>query len=194
VADKKIKMAITGIAVWPKLDKPDVYQPMKNGKPNGEKKVRYTTDLKLEDEALAKFEDALKKIAKKQLPDCEHPKLPIKKSKKTGERTVTMASGEKYRPPVFDAQNNKVPPSVVIGGGSLIKVQVTVNPYDGFGGGINLYIDAIQLLKLEQNERTSPFEKDPSGYSYSGGEDADEEGTAPDHNADEDDGTENYEF
>ena len=55
-------------------------------------------------------------------------------------------------PPVFDAKNRKVPAKVIIGGGSTIKLDVTVNPYTGFGGGINLYINSVQLLDLKQRD------------------------------------------
>jgi hypothetical protein len=205
LAEKKIKIQLpAGIAVWPKLDKPDVYYVTdKKGKPVIDKetgqqqvKTRYITEVKYDDATLEKIIETFNKIAAKHLPDCENPKLPIKVVKKgdrKGERTVIMTSGAKFKPPVFDAQNEKVPASVIIGGGSLIKPAVTVNPYDGFGGGLNLYMDAIQLLKLEQNERTSPFEK-AEGFTYTGGEDANADEEVRDHNADADDGEETYTF
>jgi len=107
---------------------------------------------------------------------------------------VEMTSGEKFRPPVFDGANNSVPPSVIIGGGSRLKVRVTVNFYDGFGGGINLYINSIQLLKLSQTQFTSPFEKAEDGYVYGGSSEGGAEEDQRDHNDDADDGEESYAF
>ena len=72
---------------------------------------------------------------------------------------------------MFDAKNRKVPAKVIIGGGSTIKLDVTVNPYTGFGGGINLYINSVQLLDLKQRD-ANRFEE-TEGFTY-GGDDADE--------------------
>jgi hypothetical protein len=191
---KKLKVTLTGTAVWPKLNTVDVFQPMRNGKPNGAEKRRYITGLTNDETWLANVEAMFKSILSKDLPDSPNAKPPIKTSKKTGAQYVEMASGEQFRPPVFDAQNNKVPPSVIIGGGSRLRIQCTVNVYDGFGGGINLYIDSVQLLKLEQNERTSPFEKEEEGYSYGGSNSSGEDEETPDHNSDTGEGDDGYNF
>src|ERR1700688_123023 len=140
-----------GIAVWPKLDQADVYQPTdKKGRPSGAEKRPFITRVKYNDEDHRKVDDFLKQCLKNF--NLEDGKLPWKKDKKTGELTLEATSGEKYRPPVFDAKNRKVPAKVIIGGGSTIKLDVTVNPYTGFGGGINLYINSVQLLDLKQRD------------------------------------------
>jgi hypothetical protein len=72
---------------------------------------------------------------------------------------------------VFDAKNSKVPAKVIIGGGSTIKLDVTVNPYTAFGGGINLYINAVQLLDLKRHDGNR-FEE-TEGFTC-GGDDEDE--------------------
>lgn len=150
-----------GIAVYPKLNTVDVYQPVdKKGRPSGAEKRRYITRLALEQADLAKVQAFLKQKAKELLPDIDEPKLPIKKNKKDGSLTLEATSGEKYRPAVFDAKNNKIPPSVIIGGGSKIRLDVSINGYDGFGGGINLYINAVQVLELvEGGQSKSSFEE-----------------------------------
>ena len=80
-------------------------------------------------------------------------KLPIKKEldandQPTGRFFVTFKTGEKYPPGVFDKYNQAVPESVLVGNGSKVRVAYTVNEYDGFGGGINLYLSAVQVVDL----------------------------------------------
>ena len=140
-----------GIAVWPKLGEVDVYQPTdKKGRPRGAAKRRFIARVKYNDEDRREVDDFLKQCLKNF--NLEDGKLPWKKDRKTGELTLEATSGEKYLPPVFDAKNRKVPAKVIIGGGSTIKLDVTVNPYTGFGGGINLYINCVQLLDLKQHD------------------------------------------
>jgi hypothetical protein len=168
---KKVTIILpAGIAVWPKLDQVDVYQPTdKKGRPSGAAKRRFITRVKYNDEDRRKVDDFLKQCLKNF--NLEDGKLPWKKDKKTGELTLEATSGEKYRPPVFDAKNRKVPAKVIIGGGSTIKLDVTVNPYTGFGGGINLYINSVQLLDLKQHDGNR-FEE-TEGFTC-GGDDDDE--------------------
>jgi hypothetical protein len=140
---KKVTIILpAGIAVWPKLDQVDVYQPTdKKGRPSGAEKRRFITRVKYNDEDHRKVDDFLKQCLKDF--DLEDGKLPWK----------------------------KVPAKVIIGGGSTIKLDVTVNPYTGFGGGINLYINSVQLLDLKQRD-ANRFEE-TEGFTY-GGDDEDE--------------------
>lgn len=52
-----------------------------------------------------------------------------------------------YPPSVFDAKRNIIPETVQIGNGSIVKVAYQPNYYSGFGGGINLYMKAVQVLE-----------------------------------------------
>jgi hypothetical protein len=157
-----------GIAVWPKLDQVDVYQPTdRKGRPTGAEKRRFITRVKYNDEDHRKVDDFLKQCLIDF--DLKDGNLPWKKDRKTGELTLQATSDEKYRPPVFDARNRKVPEKIIIGGGSTIKLDVTVNAYTGFGGGINLYINSVQLLDLKQRD-TNRFEE-TEGFTYGGDED-----------------------
>jgi hypothetical protein len=173
---KKVTIILpAGIAVWPKLDQVDVYQPTdKKGKPSGAEKRRFITRVKYNDEDHRKVDDFLKQCLKDF--DLEDGKLPWKKDRKTSELTLEATSGEKYRPPVFDAKNREVPAKVIIGGGSTIKLDVTVNPYTGFGGGINLYINSVQLLDLKQRD-ANRFEE-TEGFTYGGEDEADDRSTS----------------
>jgi hypothetical protein len=170
MAEKVTIILPAGIAVWPKLDQVDAYQPTdKKGRPRGAAKQRFITRVKYNDEDRREVDDFLKQCLKNF--NLEDGKLPWKKDKKTGELTLEATSGEKYPPPVFDAKNRKVPAKVIIGSGSTIKLDVTVNPYTAFGGGISLYINSVQLLDLKQRDGNR-FEE-TEGFTY-GGDDEDE--------------------
>lgn len=165
MAKKITKTLPAGKAVYPKLDKVDVYQPLdKKGKPNGPEKRRWLTYVKFEDDDHRAVDAWLKKVAKDAGLEST-AKMPWRKDKKTGELWLTAASGEDYKPGLWGANNKRIPAGVVIGGGSKIKIDVTVNVYEGFGGGINLYLNAVQVLELvESNYGKSPFEE-TEGYA-----------------------------
>src|SRR5258708_33033391 len=117
---KKVTIILpAGIAVWPKLDQVDVYQPTdKKGRPNGAEKRRFITRVKYNDEDHRKVDDFLKQCLIDF--DLEDGNLPWKKDRKTGELTLQATSGEKYRPTVFDARNCKLPRKIIIGGSAAI--------------------------------------------------------------------------
>jgi hypothetical protein len=164
MAKKITEILPAGTAVFPKLSTVDVYQPVdKKGRPSGAEKRRYITRVKFTDEDHRKVDAMLKKHA--AALGVSDGKLPWKKDKKDGSVTLVATSGEKYRPPVFDAKNREVPASVVIGGGSKIRLDVTVNAYEGFGGGINLYINAVQLLELKQSDFGKSRFGETEGYA-----------------------------
>ena len=54
------------------------------------------------------------------------------------------------RVPMFDAGNQKMPASTYPGGGTIARLGLTLNamPNDG---GINYYINDLQVLKLEES-------------------------------------------
>lgn len=178
------KILPAGLAVFPKLNEVDVYQPVdKNGRPNGAKRIRFITRIKFDDENHRKVDAFLQKCLKEA--GLEGGKLPWKKDKKTGELSLEAASGEKYPPPLFDAKGNELPRSkVIIGGGSKLKLDVTVNPYTGLGGGINLYINAVQVLELQQRN-ANRFEEE-EGFSYSGDGEEKQPDASPFGNSDDD--------
>jgi hypothetical protein len=191
-ADKKprLDVTITGELLWPKLDVPDVYQPLdKKGKPKGEPKVNYITNIRCSDAEHKRVKAILEEALSGS--DFDNPTLPIKKNKEDKTLSFLAKSGKDFKPPAFDARNRRLPDDVAVGGGTKAKVNCTVNVYDGFGGGINLYINALQVLELvEKTFGKSPFEE-TEGYSHEGNkadgsddnewdEDGDDEG-AEDH-------------
>ncbi|WP_456723016.1 hypothetical protein [Bradyrhizobium sp. USDA 4350] len=172
--------------MWPKLNEVDVYQPVdKKGRPSGAEKRRYIVNLKFSDADHRAVDEWLDGLLKEF--DLEDGKKPWKKDKKTGELTLVATSGEDYRPTVYDAKKQEVPVTVKIGGGSIGKVYVTVNPYTGFGGGINLYINSLQLLELKQRDE-NPFDEE-EGFASNGSSksDDDEDQGGPEGTEDDED-------
>jgi hypothetical protein len=183
---KKIRFITPAVTlVWPKLNTPDEYKPKK-----GPAKVRYTTDAKLQPEDLKTLKKWLLGLAKKHLPDVEEPKLPLKTDKKTGELMLTATSGVKYRPPVFAADGEtRIPASVEIGGGTKAKLDLTVNFFEisGENSGINLYINAVQVLDLQEGGFKSNFGAE-EGFTYKGAsDDGEDEDSNNSSSEDEDD-------
>lgn len=180
---KKITVTLPrATAIWPKLNEIDVYQPVdKKGKPSGAEKRRFITGLEFNDDDHRKVDAYLKKCLKDL--DLEDGKLPWKKDKKTGKLHLQATSGEDYPPPFVDAKGNEVPRSKVkIGGGSVLKLGVSVNGYTGFGGGINLYINFVQIIELKKSARTIQVEAE-EGFTYDGDASDDDDSTdlgAPD--------------
>lgn len=175
---KKISVTLPrATAIWPKLNEVDVYQPVdKKGKPSGAEKRRFLTRLEFDDEGFRKVDAYLKECLADA--DMVGGKLPWKKDKKTGAYHLEATSGEAYPPPFIDSKGNDIPRSKVnIGGGSILKVNVTVNLYTGFGGGINLYINNVMVVELKQRV-ANHIEAEEGGYVYEGGaDDSDEAGT-----------------
>lgn len=156
------KVLPAAIAVWPMLNDADVYQPVdKKGRSSHAERRRYIVNLKFNNEDHREVDVWLKECL--AVFGLQGGKLPWRKDKKTGELTLMATSDEYYRPIAVDADKNEVQATVKVGRGSKLKVCVTANPYTGFGGGINLYINFYQILELKQN-RENPFDGE-QGYT-----------------------------
>lgn len=192
MATKKVRLVLpAGTARWPKLNTPDVFQPKdKRGNPKGDPKVRWTAGVYLSDEDLERVKRRLIKVAEDEGYD-DTIKLPIKTDKKSGKQFIEAASGVDYKPLITDAKQNKIPDDVEIGGGTTYKLDVSVNVYPMQDGGINLYLNAVQVLKLVQPERGTLFE-DEDGYVYSGNSNASNSDEAEDMDSDTEE--DNYKF
>jgi hypothetical protein len=153
-----------GTAVFPKLDKVDVYQPVDQfGKPKGDPKRTWNTQIKFSDEDHREVDALLKQwVADAGLKSVAN--WPWKTSKKTGEVTLKVESKEAKKPGMYDSQNGPLPAGTVITGGSQIKVNVQPYVYTGLGGGIKLYLNAVQVMELAQGAGVSPFEAVEGGY------------------------------
>ena len=162
---KITKTLPAAVAVFPKLDKVDVYQPKNaKGQASGPEKRTWNTRLKFNDEDHREVDNWLKKLAKDAgLKTVAN--WPWKKDKKTGEITLHVSSGEQYKPGLYDAKNQPLD-GVTIGGGSILKTNVSPFVYEGLGGGIKLYLNAVQVVTLERgaNNGVSPFDEEEDGY------------------------------
>lgn len=158
MAEKKQRFITpVGEAKWAWLHKPKApYQG------DAEKGSKFMIDVcfdTVKDPAWAKWGADLRAMA-------NGLKLPIKKEmdendQPTGRLFVTFKTGEKYPPGVFDRYGKTIPESVMIGNGSKVRVSYTVNHYDGFGGGINLYLSAVQVVDLVEYKGRSA-----EGYGF----------------------------
>lgn len=139
--EKKLNVILpAGIARFPNLWVPRAFS--KPGQAPG--KPKYETGIVYEGKNLAKVEAIYKDAWVKFGMDEEDFKSPIKKDKKDKSiRYINAHSSDKYKPPVFDSKNRPV--AQEFGGGSTIVLDVTLKPYDGFGGGITTYINAVQV-------------------------------------------------
>ena len=95
--------------------------------------------------------------------------------KPTGRFYVTFKTGEKFKPGVFDAFGN--PTNSLIGNGSKVRVNYSGNVYDAFGGGINFYLNAVQVVELVeyQSQTAAGYGFDVAEAPAQGGSTFDEE-------------------
>lgn len=87
--------------------------------------------------------------------------VPIKPEKNqdgeaTGRFFATFKTGEQYPPKVFDADGrDDTAADYLIGNGSTVRIGYTESEYTGFGGGITLYLSAIQIIELNEYSGSS---------------------------------------
>ena len=73
-------------------------------------------------------------------------------------------SGEEYPPKLFDSKGKRLDPkTTTIWGGSMGRLKARINVYEGFGGGVNLRLNAVQVTELV--EGGSGFDEVEGGYS-----------------------------
>jgi hypothetical protein len=175
------------ILVYPKFETPDIYVDPKTkvaGKPC------YKTDAKAiegKDEAMLKLQAFVLAELIKLFPDMD-PKTRRRtlsngdtktvhwpfKVDKDGNTTLsaktarTTKAGELMRVMMFDAKNQALPAGVYPSGGTVARLKLTLNamPNDG---GINFYIDQLQVLKLEESSFGKSAFEPTEGYAYDGG-------------------------
>lgn len=78
----------------------------------------------------------------------------------TGRYYVTFKTSDKYKPAIFD-RYGKLLEDVNIGNGSKVRVAYIENEYEAFGGGINFYFNAVQVLELIEYGKRSAV-----GYGF----------------------------
>ena len=73
----------------------------------------------------------------------------------TGRFYVSFKTGETFKPGVFDISGQPIPENVLIGNGSKVRVSYVENVYPAFGGGINFYLNAVQVVELVEYKSQS---------------------------------------
>lgn len=138
-SDKHFQDGVTpvGTARYPKITAPDTKGQYADNK--------YKTELVLDAAATKAFKAELQAAAKKWLPDFNNPHIPIRTDKKDG--TVSFMFKSQHKPLIWDANGTKLPliNSLVIRGGSKIRVAYTLTNYDK---GLSLWLKAIQIVEL----------------------------------------------
>lgn len=161
MADNKKQQFTTpvGEAMWAHLAKPRAFQ--EKGKDAGAPKFSIEVYFKPEDPAWKEFLDTLKTA-------CGGKKLPIKgeddeHEQKTGRAYASFKTGEKFKPHMFDKYNNKMEENILLGNGSKVRVNFSPNEFTAFGGGVNFYLNAVQVVDLiePQSAKGYGFDAEP---------------------------------
>lgn len=136
------KLTPIGEAKWAHLDKPKApYQG--KGEPKYQLDVIFDPTTPEWNKWAKSLVEAVKKAGKQS---------PIKKEldandEHTGRYYCTFKTSDKFQPKIFD-KHGKILEGVKIGNGSKIKISYMENVYEAFGGGINLYLNAVQVIEL----------------------------------------------
>lgn len=125
-----------GIARFPYLTSPDT-----KFDPEG----KYRVDLEL-DASEREAKEFLMSLDKDVAEFSKDARRPFKRDDDSGMYIVRF--GSKFKPNVFDATRNRIPDEVNVGSGSVVKVAFEKHFYPGFGGGMNLYLKAVQVIEL----------------------------------------------
>jgi len=149
-----------GIAMYPWLTRPDtkwspdgVYK-ISLSVPSDDKEVQEFCDKVRE-----KFTDEFgnKKIAKAIFPF---------KEDEEGNTIITFKS--KNLPRLFNSKGQPIKNTddLKIGGGSIVKVNASINPYDkGINTGVALYLNAVQIIELVEFGNKSLFGDEGEGFA-----------------------------
>jgi hypothetical protein len=170
-----------GIAKWAWLNKPKA--PYQGDADKGSKYmidvVFDANDPKWREWAVFVQNEAEKlRMQHKNAANLAKAKLPAKADvdeadKPTGLYYVTFKTSEKFKPDVYDRYGERLAENILVGNGSKVRVAYNINYYDGFGGGINLYLSAVQVIDLVEYKGRSAgaygFEVETAPASAAGG-------------------------
>jgi hypothetical protein len=158
MAEKKIQETTPiGEAMWAHVHKPRAFQ--SGGRDQGPPKYSIEVYFDPNDPKWKEWCAKVRAAAGKGT-------VPIKweeneQDQRTGRLYASFKTGEKFKPALFDRYGLPLPEGTMIGNGSKVRVNYSPNAYDGFGGGVNLYLNAVQVLDLV--EYTS---RDAKGYGF----------------------------
>jgi len=148
MAEKQLYLTPRAEAMYPFLTKPST---------QFDKEGTYKVSLLL-DPGNQEHKDFLVRLkghleeGQKTLKDKKANNKPWKKNKRVEDGSETglfeVQFKSQYPPRLFDAVGNKVTGDLNVGNGSIIRVAYKFAPYEGFGGGIAMYLQAVQILEL----------------------------------------------
>jgi hypothetical protein len=195
MAEKKKRLLTpVGFAKWAHLHAPKEPFKDKNGRVQGDPKYMIDVCFSPDDPAWKLWAGELKaaikalpvqmdKVTKQPIPK----QIPIKPEiggddQPTGRYFVTFKTGEQFKPGVFDRYGN-VMENPKLGNESKIRVAYVTTEYDAFGGGIALYLNAVQVLELVEFQSQSAtaygFDVEPAPAVTAGGPPLAEEDDLP---------------
>ncbi len=162
MAEKKSMRLLTpvGFAKWAHLHTPKAPFTEKDGKSKGEPKYMIDVCFSADDPEWKEWASALKAAIvalpaqmDKHTGSPIAKQMPIKREldiddQPTGRFYVTFKTGEKFKPPVFDRFGIAIPETILIGNESKVRVAYSPAEYTAFGGGIALYLNAVQVVEL----------------------------------------------
>ncbi len=148
MAEKELFLTPKARAMYPfltkpstKFDKDGVYKVTLLFDPKVEVEKAFLAQLRGQ---LTEAEKTLKNKNAAQVPWRKHLRLEDKSE--TGLFEVTFKSN--FPPRLFDAVGNKITGELNVGNDSIVIVAYKYAPYEGFGGGIALYLQAVQIHEL----------------------------------------------
>lgn len=102
---------------------------------------------------------ALPEIKDKKTDTVTPKQNPLKKEfdsqdQPTGKYYCTFKTSDKFKPAVFDSWGKPME-NVNIGNGSKVRVSYVESPYTPFGGGIAMYLNAVQVISLVEFQKQS---------------------------------------
>lgn len=159
---EKIKRLLTpvGFAKWAHVHTPKAPFQEKDGKPKGDPKFMIDVCFNVDDLGWKEWATALKAAIvalpaqmDKHTGSPIAKQMPIKREldiddQPTGRWYVTFKTSEKFKPPVFDKFGIAIPETILIGNESKVRIAYSPVEYTAFGGGIALYLNAVQVVEL----------------------------------------------
>lgn len=161
MSEKKQRLITpVGTAKWASVHAPKEAFKDKSGREQGDPKYQIDLVFGPNDmewkawagELMAEVKKLPQQIDKRTGAAIPH-QVPVKREfdqddKPTGNFYVTFKTGAKFKPGVFDKYGRVIPETTLIGNGSQARVNYTPSVYEGFGGGIALYLNAVQVMEL----------------------------------------------
>jgi hypothetical protein len=126
---------------WAWLDKP---QPPFEG--SGDAKFKLTIGLDPENDKVKEWAASIRALT-------TFKGMPWKLDDESGKLHVTFKTLR--QPRGYDSKGTPLPEGVWPGKGSVVRVAYVPNEYPGFGGGINLYLQAVQVIEMVEGFSSS---------------------------------------